>query len=349
MLIHALIIYYLKFKSSKGIFGGIIMEVSVKLNDVKSAVERLKGHVKHTPVLRGEKLDDILKCKVYFKPECLQITGSFKVRGATNKIFTLMEEERARGIIAASSGNHAQGVAYASKKLGIRATLILPENATKSKIEGTKALGAEVILHGLDSVQRYKKAYELIEQKGHTLVHSYNDPQLIAGQGTVGYEIIEDLSDVDVVVVPLGGGGLLSGVSVAVKEMNPKVRVIGVEPAAIPRYSESRAMGKPVEMEIKRTIADGLMVVKPGENNYPIIQKYVDDVVAVEDEYIYMAIKEILFKAKILAEPSAAIGVAAALAGKLNIKSDDKVCFVLTGGNIDPDKLEKFIMNKSNM
>jgi threonine dehydratase len=319
------------------------MKLPVSLNDVKAAKERLKGHAKHTPIVRGEKLDSLLGCEVYLKPECIQTTGSFKLRGATNKILTLSEAEKAKGIIASSSGNHAQGVAYAANKLGIKATLVLPENAPKSKIDGTKALGAEVVLYGFDSIQRYKKVYELQDEMGYTLVHSFNDPQLIAGQGTVGYEIMEDLEDVDAVVVPLGGGGLLAGVAVAVKEMNPKVRVIGVEPAAIPRYSESRKAGKPVEVEMKDTIADGLMLTKTGDNTYPLIQEYVDEVVTVEDEFIYKALNEVLFKIKLLVEPSAAIGVAAALAGKLNVKSTDKICFVLTGGNIDPDRLNMFV------
>jgi len=288
-------------------------------------------------------LDEKLNCQVYFKPECLQVTGSFKLRGATNKILSLSDEDRNKGIIASSSGNHAQGVAYAAKKLGVKATLVLPVNAPKSKIEGTQALGAEVVLHGYDSIQRYAKLYEIQAEKGYTLVHSYNDPQLIAGQGTVGYEIIEDLPDVDVVVVPLGGGGVLAGVAVAIKESNPNAYVIGVEPEAIPRYSESRKAGKPVEVPMQDTLADGLMITKTGDNTYPLIEKYVDEIVSVSDDFIYPALCEILFKTKLLVEPSAAIGVAAALAGKFSFKPEQKVCFLLTGGNIDPDRLVKVV------
>ncbi|MDK2958672.1 MAG: threonine dehydratase [Synergistaceae bacterium] len=216
----------------------------IGLQDIKAAAGRIAGKVRHTPILRGDKLDALWGAEVYFKPENLQLTGSFKVRGATNKILSLTDEERAKGIIASSSGNHAQGVAYAAKMLGIKATLVLPENAPKSKIEGTKAFGAEVILHGFDSIQRYKKLYEIKAEKGYTLVHSYDDPDLIAGQGTSGLEIMEDLPDVDTVVVPLGGGGLLAGVAAAIKETRPSVRVIGVEPAGIQRYAESRKAGK---------------------------------------------------------------------------------------------------------
>lgn len=319
------------------------MSLPVCLEDIKAASGRLKEHVRHTPLMRGEKLDDILGCEVYLKPECLQVTGSFKIRGATNKILTLTEEEKAKGIIASSSGNHAQGVAYAANKLGIKATLVLPENAPQTKIDGTKALGAKVVLYGFDSIQRYKKLYEIMAEKGYTLVHSFNDPQLIAGQGTAGYEIMEDMRDLDAVVVPLGGGGLLAGVAAAVKEMNPKVRVIGVEPAAIPRYSESRKAGKPVVVPMQNTIADGLMITNTGDNTYPIIEKYVDEVVAVEDEYIYKALNEVVFKSKLVVEPSAVIGVAAAIAGKIKYESNDKVCFLLSGGNIDPERLVEFI------
>ena len=219
----------------------------------------------------------------------------------------------------------------------------MPQNAPVTKIKGTKALGAEVILHGFDAIQRYKKLYELVEERGYSLVHSYNDPILIAGQGTVGYEIIEDLKEVDTIVVPLGGGGILSGVALAVKEINPKVRIIGVEPYSIPRYTESRKVGKPVEVPTRDTIADGLMITIPGNNTLPIIEKYVDEIITVEDRHIQRALNEIIFKAKLVVEPSAAIGIGAAISGNIKFKKDEKVCFVLTGGNIDPERLIKFI------
>lgn len=317
--------------------------MSVTLEDIKRAYERLSVHVRHTPILRGSELDSTLGCEVFLKVECLQLTGSFKIRGATNKILSLTEEEKEKGIIASSSGNHAMGVAYAAKMLGIKATLVLPENAPQSKIDGTKSLGADVVLHGFDSIQRYQKLHEIKAEKGYTLVHSYDDPTLIAGQGTSGYEIIQDLPDVDTVVVPLGGGGLLAGIAVALKEMNPSVRVIGVEPEAIPRYSESRKAGKPIQVPMGETVADGLMITKTGKNNYPLIEKYVDEIVTVGDEYIYQALNEIVFKTKVLVEPSAAIGMAAALGKKIQLKPDMKVCFFLSGGNIGPDKLVEFI------
>lgn len=315
------------------------MALAVCLDDIKAASERLAPYVKRTPILRAEKLDDDLGCEVYFKPECLQKTGSFKIRGATNKILTLTQEEKNRGIIASSSGNHAQGVAYAAGLLGIKATIVLPTNAPQVKVDNTRALGAEVVQYGFGSIERYKKLYEIVAEKGYTVVHSFNDPALIAGQGTVGYEIMQDLSDVDTVVVPLGGGGVLAGVAVAVKESNPAVRVVGVEPSRIPRYSESRKAGKPVEVELQDTVADGLMITTTGSNTYPIIEEYVDEVIPVDDEYIVRALNEIVYKGKVLVEPSAAIGVAAVLSGALKVRKDEKVCFVLTGGNIDPNKL----------
>ena len=321
----------------------------IGLKDIKKAAERIAGRVHRTPILRGDKLDDLFGAAVYFKPENLQRTGSFKIRGATNKILSLSDEERAKGIIASSSGNHAQGVAYAAKALGIKATLVLPENAPKAKIEGTRSLGAEVVLYGFDSVQRYKKLYEIKAEKGYTLVHSFDDPELIAGQGTSGLEIMEDLPDVDTVVVPLGGGGLLAGVAAAVKETRPGTRVVGVEPATIQRYAESRKAGHPVEVPMGATLADGLMLTKTGEHNYPLIDKYVDEIVPATDDFIVKGLMEIIFRSKLLIEPSAAVGVAAALEGNFKVRKGEKVCFFLSGGNIDPDKLASFIMKGQNV
>lgn len=276
---------------------------------------------------------------MYFKPECLQLTGSFKIRGASNKILTMTDEEKEKGIIASSSGNHALGVAYAAKMLGIKATLVLPTNAPQVKVDNAKKLGAEVIQHGFGSIERYKKLYEIVDEKHYSVVHSFNDPMLIAGQGTVGYEIMQDLKDVDTVVVPLGGGGVLAGVATAVKSINPKCRVIGAEPERIPRYSESRKQGKPVTVELKDTLADGLMITTTGTNTYPLIEEYVDEIVPVPEYAIAKALNYIVYKAKVVVEPSAAIGVAALISGGFKVKPGEKVCFVLTGGNIDPKKL----------
>ena len=315
------------------------MSLPVKLSDIEAASERLHPYVKHTPLLRSEALDEVLGCEVYFKPECLQLTGSFKIRGASNKILTMTDEEKEKGIIASSSGNHALGVAYAAKMLGIKATLVLPTNAPQVKVDNAKKLGAEVIQHGFGSIERYKKLYEIVDEKHYSVVHSFNDPMLIAGQGTVGYEIMQDLKDVDTVVVPLGGGGVLAGVATAVKSINPKCRVIGAEPERIPRYSESRKQGKPVTVELKDTLADGLMITTTGTNTYPLLEEYVDEIVPVPEYAIAKALNYIVYKAKVVVEPSAAIGVAALISAGFKVKPGEKVCFVLTGGNIDPKKL----------
>ena len=319
----------------------LLKKGTVTLEDVEKAAERLRPYVKHTPILRAEKIDASAGCEIYLKPECLQKTGSFKLRGATNKILSLSKEEVEKGIIASSSGNHGLGVAFAAQTLGVKATLVLPVNAPKVKIEGARNMGANVILHGSDSIERYKKLYEIQAEEGYTLVHSYDDVNLIAGQGTAGYEIMQDLDDVDTVIVPLGGGGLLAGVAVAVKEQKPSVRVIGAEPVGIPRYSESRKAGAPVEVPMGATLADGLMITKTGMNTYPLIEKYVDEVIPVEDEYILKAMELLYFDAKVVVEPSAAIGLAAILSGKVKVSEAEKVCCVLTGGNIDKEKLVK--------
>jgi threonine dehydratase len=317
--------------------------MAVSIDHVKKARERIGDKVRRTPVLRAEKLDPLVDAQVFLKPENLQITGSFKIRGAMNKILTLSDEERAKGVIASSSGNHAQGVAYACHMLGIKATVVMPENAPQIKVDGAKGYGADVVLYGFDSIQRYKKLYELKDKYGYTMVHSFNDPELIAGQGTSGLELIEDLPDADTVVVPLGGGGLMAGVAVAIKESKPSVRVIGVEPTHIPRYAASRKAGKPMQVEMGPTLADGLMLTMTGEHNYPLIEKYVDEIVAGSDPFIQKALAHIVFKSKLLIEPSAAIGLAAALEGTFKVKKGERICFFLSGGNIDPEKLTSLI------
>ncbi len=315
------------------------MKLPINLSDIKEAAKRLDGVIKKTPLIRSEKLDEVLGCEVYLKTENLQLTGSFKIRGAANRILSLSDSEKERGIIASSSGNHAQGVAYAAHLAEVKSVVVMPKNAPKTKVEGTAKFGSEVILHGYDSIERYKRLYELADQHGYTIVHSFNDPELIAGQGTVGYEIMEELAQADMVIVPLGGVGVLSGIAIAVKETNPNCQVIGVEPAAIPRFSASLAAGEPVEVEFKDTVADGLMLTKTGSNTWPIISKYVDKVVTVEDEFIVQAMKDILIYGKFLVEPSAAIGIAAILGEKIDVKGK-KVVFVITGGNVD---LEKYL------
>ncbi|WP_192937765.1 threonine/serine dehydratase [Sinorhizobium meliloti] len=305
------------------------------IQDIREAQERLQPHIRHTPLLRAEKIEKAAGCRLYLKPETLQITGAFKIRGALNKALSLSKEEIANGIIATSSGNHAQGLAYAARMLGVKAILVLPVTTPKIKIENTKALGAEVILFDGDTAARWKRVYEIAEENEYAAVHAFEDPIVMAGQGTIGCEILHDLDDVDTVIVPVGGGGLISGISTAIKETKPSVRVIGAEPALTPKYFHSRVNKERTSLPLKNTIADGLRISVPGQNPYPIIEKYVDEIVLVEDEHIIAGMHALAKDAKLIAEPAASIGVGALLAGIIDVKPDEKVCAVLSGGNWD--------------
>jgi threonine dehydratase len=305
------------------------------IQDIHDAQARLKPHIRHTPLLRAEKIEKAFNCQLYLKPETLQITGAFKIRGALNKSLSLPKEEIANGIIATSSGNHAQGLAYAARMLGVKAVLVLPVTTPNIKIANTKALGAEVILFDGDTAARWKRVYEIAAEKNYAVVHAFEDPLVMAGQGTIGCEILEDLEDVDTVIVPMGGGGLISGIATAIKETRPSVRVIGAEPALTPKYFQSRINKERTSLPLKNTIADGLRISVPGTNPYPIIEKYVDEIVLVEDEYIVAGMRALARDAKLIAEPAAAIGIGALLAGAIQTRPDEKICVVLTGGNWD--------------
>ncbi|WP_127966481.1 threonine/serine dehydratase [Agrobacterium sp. RS6] len=305
------------------------------IQDILDARTRLKPHVRHTPLLRADKIGETVGCNLYLKPETLQITGAFKIRGALNKALSLSREEIANGIIATSSGNHAQGLAYAARMLGVRAILVLPVNTPKIKIENTKALGAEVVLFDGDTAARWKRVYEIAAENHYAPIHAFEDPIVMAGQGTIGCEILDDLPEVDTVVVPVGGGGLISGIATAIKETRPSVRVIGVEPALTPKYFHSRINKKRTSLPLQNTIADGLRISVPGQNPYPIIEKYVDEIVLVDDHCIVEGMRALAKDAKLIAEPAAAITVGALLAGALDVKPEEKVCAVLSGGNWD--------------
>lgn len=305
------------------------------LKDILEARERLKPHIRHTPLLRAEKIETRVGCQIYLKPETLQITGAFKIRGALNKSLSLPRETIANGIIATSSGNHAQGLAYAARMLGVKAILVVPVTTPKIKIENTKALGAEVILFDGDTAARWKRVYEIAAENHYAVVHAFEDPLVMAGQGTIGCEILEDLADVDTVIIPMGGGGLISGIATAIKELKPSVRVVGAEPALTPKYFHSRINKERTSLPLKNTIADGLRISVPGQNPYPIIEKYVDEIVLVEDEHIIEGMRSLAKDAKLIAEPAASIGIGALLAGSVKLRPDEKVCVVLTGGNWD--------------
>jgi threonine dehydratase len=308
------------------------------IQDIREARQRLAPHIRHTPLLRAEKIEPFVGCALYLKPETLQITGAFKIRGALNKTLSLPRKAIANGVIASSSGNHAQGLSYAARMLGVKVVLVLPTTTPKIKIANTEALGAEVILFDGDTAARWKRVYEIAAEYNYATIHGFEDPLVMAGQGTIGCEILEDLQDVDTVIVPLGGGGLISGIATAIKETKPSVRVIGAEPALTPKYYHSRLNRQRTSLPLKNTIADGLRISVPGQNPYPIIEKYVDEIILVDDEHIIAGMRTLAKDAKLIAEPAASIGVGALLAGSIKVRSDEKVCAVLTGGNWDlPD------------
>lgn len=311
------------------------------IEKIKEAQKRIAPFVYKTPLLHLDNLEEYLGCQVYAKMESLQKTNSFKVRGAVNKLMTLSEEELNKGIITVSSGNHGKAVAYAATLLGKTARVVIPDNAPKIKVEGIQSYGAEIIFSTVS--ERYNVARQLSEENGWTLIPPFDDYEIIAGQGTAGLEILEQLPDADYIVVPIGGGGLIGGLSTAVKEINPKVKVIGVEPTLVARYSESFAAGHPVSLDPNsKSVADALQTLRPGERNYPIIEKYVDKIVTVDEENILRATKFLLTKGKLLAEISSCITIGAVLQNAIKFKPEDKVVFLLSSGNIGMDQFNKF-------
>ena len=302
---------------------------------IRKAQERLGNKIIHTPLLAACQLESKLGCKVFLKPEMFQITGSFKARGALNKTLQLGPDELAKGIISSSSGNHAQALAYAGKLLHVKTTIVIPSDAPKIKIERTRAMGAEVLIFEGKQAPRWAYVHELIQKHGFALVHAFDDPAVMAGQGTIALEVLEDLPDVDTVVVPLGGGGLLSGISVGIKECLPHVRVIGVEPALAPKYHVSRQNGKPTHVPAGDSIADGVKAEMACDFAHSIFQKYVDEIAVVEEQDIVEGLRLLAEQAHIFAEGAAAVGIAAVLSGKIKVLPDEKVCFILSGGNWD--------------
>ncbi|MEL7623862.1 MAG: threonine/serine dehydratase [Clostridiales bacterium] len=311
------------------------------LRDIYEAEKRIQPYTVRTPLLRCGTLDEILGCEVYLKPEMLQVTGAFKMRGAANKILSLTEGERSRGIITSSSGNHGQACAFAGQTIGIGVTVVLPEDAPQIKINKVKAFGAKVLLGPRYYNERMKMVKAEQEKHGYMLVHAYEDYTVMAGQGTIALEILRDCPGIETILVPVGGGGLISGISTAIKEINPRIRVIGAQSKSSAAYVESRKLGHKVEVECLDSIADGLTCREPGNNPYPIIEKYVDDIVAVSEEDIKASVRLIANHAKLIAEPSSCVGIAALLGGHIKIRSDEKLCFVLTSGNWDIDMIGK--------
>ena len=310
------------------------------IDNVYRASTALKGVIRKTDVIYAPKLCP--GADLYLKTENLQVTGSFKVRGAYYKMTRLSDEEKARGVIACSAGNHAQGVALAAKKNGIKAVICLPDGAPISKVEATKSFGAEVCLVEGVYDDAYNRALQLRDEKGYTFIHPFDDEDVIAGQGTIALELVEQISDLDAVLVPIGGGGLISGIAYTIKTINPKIKVYGVQAAGAPSMKNSVADGKIEELPSVSTIADGIAVKKPGENTYELCQKYVDEIVTVSDDEISAAILALMEQHKLVTEGAGAVSVAAAMFSKVDLKGKKAVC-VLSGGNIDVTILSRVI------
>ena len=322
------------------------MQNEILIADVMQAKVRIQDYVKKTPLIRAEKLEELFNgAEIWLKLENLQYTGSFKVRGVANKMLSLSKEELSRGVTAASSGNHAQAVSYMAAKLGAKATIVMPENAPKAKVAGAKGYGAEVILCGFTGEDRDKKCNELIAERGLCLVHSHMDPYVITGHGTAAVEAWEQMEGhMDEMVLPCGAGSLTSGAAFAMKQIAPDVTVTAVEPAAVPRFTESLKAGKAVTVTMGQTIADGLRVSKAEDINFRLIRDNVDHLLTIEENYIEQAVKEVALRAKITAEPSACVGIAAALAGKIDTSKGRKICFVISGGNVDATLYTKLLL-----
>ena len=316
----------------------------VTLEDVKKAQETIKNIVKKTDILESTKLSSMTGANVYYKCENLQKTGSFKVRGACNKIANLTDEEKANGVIASSAGNHAQGVALGAKMNGIEATIVMPQTAPLAKVTATKSYGANVVLEGLVYDDAYAKALEIQKETGATFLHPFNDEYVIAGQGTIALEIFEQMNNkVDTILCPIGGGGIIAGVAVAAKALNPNVKIIGVQTANIPSMHESMKAGKVTTAFKATSVADGISVKTVGELTFSIVKDLVDDVILVEEGEIAEGLLFLMENQKVVAEGSGAVTTAAILSGKYIPKENENVVCIISGGNIDINTLNRII------
>jgi threonine dehydratase len=307
--------------------------------DFEAAYARVAPHIHHTPLLTSRMLSEQTGFDVRLKAEMFQRGGSYKIRGPLNKLSLLTDDERKRGVVCSSAGNHAQGVALAARIHGIKAVVVMAENATPSKIAATRGYGAEVVLHGSIWDEANEKARELVRERGLTYVHPFDDLQLIAGQGTLGLEIIRDWPAVDIVVVPIGGGGLISGVSMAIKSIKPSVRIIGVESSGAPGMRDSVKAGAVVTLDRVDCIIDGLRVKRVGETTFEVVRQFVDEIVTLPDERIFDAMIWIMSHAKLVVEGAAAAPVAALLDGLVQAPKGSKVVCVLSGGNVNLDQI----------
>lgn len=315
----------------------------VTIKDIEEAKRVLEGKIKPTPFSLAPKLSEICGCEIFVKKENLQYTGAYKIRGAYNKIASLTEEEKKNGVIAASAGNHAQGVAYSAKIFNIPATIIMPEATPLLKVLNTKELGAKVILHGANYDEAYQYAIKYAEENSLTFIHPFADDKVIAGQGTIAIEILEEIPTINKILVPIGGGGLISGIATYLKSINPKIEVIGVTAEGAPAMHDSFFAKRVIDSVSVKTIADGIAVRDVNEKNLRTILKYVDDIIQVSDEEIANAILFLLEKQKLVVEGGGAVGIAGLLHDKLSLKKDDRVAVVISGGNIDVQMLSVII------
>src|SRR5712671_1695821 len=316
----------------------------VTLSDIQAARSRLRGIAIHPPLLELDLRAEEAR-RLFLKPENQQPIGAFKLRGAFNKIASLSEEDRKRGVISYSSGNHAQGVAYAARALKVKAVIVMPNNAPMIKRNATAALGADIVLVGPGSTERQLKAEELAAQHGYVIVPPYNDEHIIAGQGTMGLEILEDLPDVETVLVPVGGGGMISGVAAAIKLSKPTIQVIGVEPQLAADAQASLRAGKIIQFpasEVSRTMADGLRTQSIGPINFEHIRRYVDDIITVSEDEIREAVRLLASNPDTVAEPSGAVAVAGFLYRRDQLPKTNLNVAIISGGNIDPELLKEF-------
>ena len=313
---------------------------------IKEAAARIRGRVHRTPVVTSRSFNEATGKEVFFKCENLQRAGAFKIRGATNKILSLTDDEKKRGVAAFSSGNHAQAVALASREAGIRAVIAMPDDAPKAKVAATRAYGAEIVFYDRLKQDREEVAIEIAERDGRVMVPPYDDYSILAGQATCGLELLEEVPDLDCLLTPCSGGGLFAGVSTAAKAMNPRIRCFPVEPDTADDTRQSFLKGERVSIPPPPTIADGLRVQSPGTLTFPILQKTAEDVLTVSDQEIIETIKFFLFRMKLLVEPSGAAAAAAVFTGKLP-RDTKRVGVVVSGGNIDAELLSQFLLQKA--
>ena len=317
------------------------MPAIITLQDVERARSLVRKHLVTTPLVHSPEFSEACGSAIYFKLESFQHTHAFKVRGALNKVASLSMAECQRGVIAASSGNHALGVAYASRLLGVEATVVMPTSAPPTKIELAKGYGAKVVLHGQTYDDAFAHAQELAAGQGKALAPSFDDLKVIAGQGTIVLEVLEALPDVDILLAPIGGGGLVSGLAFTLAELGHPARVVGVEAEGAPKMLESIRAGKRIKLSHVETIADGIAIQQPGELNFDFVRRYVKDILTVSDEHIYQALARMLFDMKVVVEPAAAAPVAALLFDESLRNLRKTICCVITGGNISRALLQR--------